>query len=118
MSNLQNINSSKPKVTHILRSFDNLTPDNFLKVSQTCQKKSVYSIIGRSTRHSIQQSISSTFFARIFCTNFLPKLKRKKKKLPKQHTYEKFVPKNIDEIDTKSSSIHIIISFRRLVSSE
>ncbi len=40
-------------------------------------------------------SISSTFYARIFCTNFLPKQNVTRhvtgEKLPKQRSYEKFV---------------------------
>jgi hypothetical protein len=36
-------------------------------------------------------SISFTISAQIFCTNFLLKPKHNLKKLPKQHSYEKFV---------------------------
>ena len=45
-------------------------------------------------------SISSTFYACIFRTKFLTKPECNKKKLPKRHLYEKFVRKNVDEIDT------------------
>jgi hypothetical protein len=45
--------------------------------------------------------MKSTFFARVFCMNFLPKPKRNWKKLLKQRLYEKFVSKNVDEIDTR-----------------
>ncbi len=51
-------------------------------------------------------SISSTFFARVFCTNFLPKPKRNKKKLPKRCSYKKFVRKNVDEIETWPLEVH------------
>jgi len=39
------------------------------------------------------ESISSTLYARVFRTNFLPKPKRNQKKLPKQRLYEKCVRK-------------------------
>jgi len=49
---------------------------------------------------SLQLSISSPFYMRVFRTNFSPKPKRNWKKLPKRCSYEKFVCKNVEEIDT------------------
>ena len=54
-------------------------------------------------------SISSTLYARIFCTNFSPKQNATRhvtrEKLPNKCLYEKFVRKNVDEIDTLKTKI-------------
>jgi len=90
---------------------------NYLKIQESCGLGSGLKIIPlpcamilyidviRQLLDVFKVSISSTFYARVFHTIFLPQPKRNQKKLPKLCLYEKFVRKNVDEIDPRLAAI-------------
>ncbi len=64
---------------------------NIWMSNRSACSSSIEFLIYRLSNYGLNKvSISSTFYAQIFCTNFSPKPKCSKKKLPKRRSYEKF----------------------------